>query len=154
MNFTGSVAPVAGPIPAPAPHAERDGPDRAESQTPEVTQGMRVNYIVQLLNSPLGFQGGGTDTCMPEFGETMTSAQDNRYAAIQRVVNQFLDENAEWSHATTRVKIGKAIYDLRDKGRTAEWKLSIQRWREMVEDKENDTRWALLQGSVMAGHNA
>ena len=84
----------------------------------------------------------------------MTLAQDSRYAAIQRVVSQFLDENAEWSHAITRIEIGNAIYGLRDIGRTARWKLAVQRRQEMVEYKENDTRWALLQGSIMTAHSA
>lgn len=84
----------------------------------------------------------------------MTSAQDNRYAAIQRVVNQFLDENAEWSHAINRAEIGVAISDLHSLGRTDRWRLAISQWREMVEDKENDARWALLQGSIFAAHSA
>jgi hypothetical protein len=82
------------------------------------------------------------------------SAQDKRYAAIQTCVSSFLDENAEWSHAFSREDIAKAILPLTALGRTERWFNAIRAWESLVLDTENDARWALLQGSVMAAHAA
>lgn len=84
----------------------------------------------------------------------MTNAQDRRYAAIQSVINTFLDEKGVWSHAWTRKEISHAIQSIAPLGRTDRWLNAVSGWQCLILDQDNDAHWALLQGSIMTAHNA
>lgn len=90
---------------------------------------------------------------MPELGDDMS--KNARYAAIQSLVSSFLDDKGNWLHAINRQEIADAIADLIGLGKSDGWKLAVRRWQEMITESEiGNTRWALLQGSVMVAHAA
>jgi hypothetical protein len=83
------------------------------------------------------------------------TASDKRLAAIHTVLITFLDEDGEWSHVYSRDEIAQAIVPLTALGKTTRWFNAIHLWESMVLDSMPiNTRWALLQGSILAGHAA
>jgi hypothetical protein len=86
----------------------------------------------------------------------MSDATERRYAAIREATEAFLDAGNDYAirESVTRESVAAHIDTLRPLGRTARWAGALDKWRAWVLDENTDLRWAIVQGSIGAGHGA
>lgn len=86
----------------------------------------------------------------------MPNATERRYAAIRATTEAFLDAGRDYAvrEGVTREAVAARIDKLRPLGRTDRWSGALDTWRAWALDDETDLRWAIVQGSISAGHAA
>lgn len=88
----------------------------------------------------------------------MTRAQIRRHQAITSFVDAVLPALNGYNPTCTAERAAELVRPLAELGKTARWKRSIEIWAAMILEEPgedaNHLRWAVLQGSVYAGHAA
>lgn len=86
----------------------------------------------------------------------MSKASETRFGAIRAVTETFVnaENDFEVRADTNRDSVAERIESLRPLGRTDRWHGALDTWRAWVLDPETDLRWAIVQGSIGAGHAA
>jgi len=117
-------------------------------------------YIVVAVYLLLLFVGACYLLCMT------TTPTQRRYDEIKRVTELFLDENAAYvlKDGITVKEICQGIETLRKLGRTERWDVAITTWKNLIwqansaeqgsSEWKRIVHWALLEGSISAGHAA
>jgi hypothetical protein len=82
------------------------------------------------------------------------AAQDRRYEAIRTVSGAHLQAVELPMGDAAVCALLQDILALKALGRTDRWKDAVQRWAELITETPENRRWALIQGSIWAAHQA
>lgn len=85
-----------------------------------------------------------------------TKAQQARYDSINAIIELFMPKAENYVLQTADCgKVSSAILRLLPLGRTDRWQKAVSQWAELVDEGGSEhLSWAILQGSVYAGHAA
>lgn len=82
------------------------------------------------------------------------SAEDKRFEAIQAIIDKYYDKSTN-EFSGNRNECCRDIIAMSSLGRTERWQIRVEEWYGMMNRATDDTlTWALLQGSIFAGHGA
>lgn len=83
-----------------------------------------------------------------------TQAEQRRYDAINLIVTEAVDGKGKLRRGANQEDIRCRVLALKEIGRTDRWRHTVVRWAAMVNSANTvtDLEYAVLQGSIFAGH--